>query len=259
MSSPRTVMITGALGDIGRSLAREFARQGACLALGDLQAEEQAREFGAELAGGGARVLYRRVDVTRPEEVGALARAAAETFGGLDICLVNAGVVERGELVDFSLQQWQRVLDVNLTGAFLTAQAAARVMLEGGRGGHIVFMSSWTQDHPRAGIGGYCASKGGMKMLAKCLALELGPRGIRVNLVAPGWVEAGLTLQNIQANPGLADVLQSQIPLGRLIPADELAALVRLLCSDDAAYLTGTTLLADGGASLVYRKPAATK
>jgi glucose 1-dehydrogenase len=144
---------------------------------------------------------------------------------------------------------------VNLTGAFLTAQAAARAMIAAGRGGHIVFMSSWTQDHPRAGIGGYCASKGGMKMLAKCLALELAPREIRVNLVAPGWVEAGLTAQNLERNPGLAPEIANQIPLGRLLPAEELAALVRLLCAEEAAYLTGTTLLADGGSSLCYRKP----
>lgn len=255
MTSRRTVMITGALGDIGRSLAGEFARQGANLALSDNQPEEHARMLASELSRGGAGVLYRRVDVTQAEEVAAAAQEAAREFGGLDLCLVNAGIVERGDLVEFSPEQWRRVLEVNLTGAFLTGQAAARVMLEGGRGGHIVFMSSWTQDQPRAGIGGYCASKGGMKMLAKCLALELAPRGIRVNLVAPGWVDAGLTRHNVRAHPGLADEMTSQIPLGRMIPADELAALVRLLCSDEAAYLTGTTLLADGGASLCYRKP----
>ena len=255
MTTHRAVLITGALGDIGRSLAREFGRQSSQVALCDLHAEESARDLCAELTAGGTEPLYRRVDVTQAEELAAFVREAALKFGGLDICVVNAGIVERGDLVDFPAEQWRRVLEVNLTGAFLTAQAAARTMLETGRGGHIVFVSSWTQDHPRAGIGGYCASKGGLKMLAKCLALELAPRGIRVNIVAPGWVDAGLTAHNVRANPEIAVEMRRQIPLGRMIPADELAGLVRLLCSEQAAYLTGTTLLADGGASLCYRKP----
>jgi NAD(P)-dependent dehydrogenase (short-subunit alcohol dehydrogenase family) len=255
MTTRRTVLITGGLGDIGRGLAREFARNGANVAFCDLQSEEQAKEFSAELSAGGGGVRYRRVDVTQPDQLLAFTQEVAREFGGLDICIANAGIVERGELVDFSPEQWRRVLDVNLTGAFLTAQAAARVMLEGARGGHIVFMSSWTQDHPRAGIGGYCASKSGLKMLAKCLALELGPRGIRVNVVAPGWVDAGLTSHNIKLHPELRSEMESQIPLGRLIPAEELAGLVRLLCSEEARYLTGTTMLVDGGSSLILRKP----
>jgi NAD(P)-dependent dehydrogenase (short-subunit alcohol dehydrogenase family) len=91
-------------------------------------------------------------------------------------------------------------------------------------------------------------------MLAKCLALELAPKGVRVNVVAPGWVDAGLTLKNLHAHPQLRAELESQIPLGRLMPVDELARTVRLLCSDDANYITGATLLVDGGASLVRRK-----
>lgn len=174
--------------------------------------------------------------------------------GGLDVCIANAGIVERGALLDLSLEAWRRTIDVNLTGSFLTAQAAARAMLAGGRAGHIVFISSWTQDTPREGIGAYCASKGGLKMLARTLALELGPRGIRVNLVAPGWVDAGLTGQNLAAHPERRAGIEAQIPLARLSTAEELARMVRLLCSEDAAYVTGTTLLVDGGSSLGYRK-----
>jgi glucose 1-dehydrogenase len=259
MTTRRTLMITGALGDIGRSLAQEFARQGAQLALSDLHSAEQAVDFVRQLTASGARTAYRQLDVCRADELETWSRDVVQEFGGIDVCIANAGIVERGELVGLSPEKWRHVLEVNLTGAFLTAQAAARVMLAAGRGGHIVFMSSWTQDQPRAGIGAYCASKGGMKLLAQCLALELGPHGIRVNLVAPGWVEAGLTLHNVRKNPALADDMKSQIPLGRMIPPEELAGLVRLLCSDEAAYLTGTTLLADGGASLGYRKPAASQ
>jgi NAD(P)-dependent dehydrogenase (short-subunit alcohol dehydrogenase family) len=254
-TQPRTILITGACGDIGRSLARAFARDRANLALCDLLPLEKARSQVDDVERLGAKVFYGTVNVTDAPAMGAFVREAVERFGGLDICLVNAGIVERGNIVDQSVDAWRRTLDVNLTGAFITAQAAARAMIAGGSGGHLVFTSSWVQDHPRAGIGAYCASKGGLKLLAQCLALELGPKGIRVNLVAPGWVDAGLTSHNLQVNPQLADEMRSQIPLGRFIPADELAGTIRLLCSDDAAYLTGTTLLVDGGSSLCYRKP----
>jgi len=109
------------------------------------------------------------------------------------------------------------------------------------------------QDIPREGIGAYCASKSGLKMLAKCLALELAPQNVRVNVVAPGWVDAGLTSKNLAVNPELRAQMESQIPLGRLMPVDEFARAVRMLCSEDASYLTGTTLLVDGGASLCLR------
>ena len=127
-------------------------------------------------------------------------------------------------------------------------------MKDRSRGGQIVLMSSWTQDVPRDGIGAYCTSKSGLKMLAKCLALELGPAGIRVNLVAPGFVDAGLTGKNLRRNPGLRSGMEASIPLGRLISAEELARTVRMLCSDDAAYLTGATITVDGGSSLFYRR-----
>jgi NAD(P)-dependent dehydrogenase (short-subunit alcohol dehydrogenase family) len=252
---PRTVLITGACGDIGRSLARAFARERAHLALCDLAPAKAARPLLQELERFGAKTLYRTADVTDEKAMAALVRQAVARFGGVDVCLVNAGIVERGAIIDMPARAWRRTLEVNLTGGFITAQAAARAMVTGARPGHIVFISSWVQDHPRAGIGAYSASKGGLKMLAKCLALELAPKGIRVNLVAPGWVEAGLTAQNLKLHPGLADEMRRQIPLGRLVPADELAGAVRMLCSQDANYLTGTTLLVDGGSSLCYRKP----
>jgi NAD(P)-dependent dehydrogenase (short-subunit alcohol dehydrogenase family) len=255
MNSNRSVLITGACGDIGRSLAFEFARKGARLALCDLKSRDAASPFLAELRRQNSEPFYESVDVTDAKAVEKFADEAAAAFDGLDICIANAGIVERGALVDLSIEAWRRTLDVNLTGSFLTAQAAARVMLKQNRGGQIIFISSWVQDVPRENIGAYNASKGGLKMLAKTLALELGPKNIRVNLVAPGFVDAGLTGQNLQKNPERRRQIEKEIPLGKLISADELAKTVSLLCSDDAAYLTGATLLVDGGSSLSFRKP----
>lgn len=252
--SARSIVITGANGDIGRSLARVFGEAGARLALCDVAAGEAAEPWLAGLRRSGVTALYRQVDVTSAPAMTAFVAEAVRELGGLDVCLANAGIVERGDLVDLSVEAWRRTIDVNLTGCFVTAQAAARAMIAGGRPGHIVFTGSWTQDQPRANIGAYCASKSGLKMLARCLALELAAQGIRVNVIAPGWVDAGLTAQNLKANPELRAQMENQIPLGRLLPVDEFARTVRLFCSDDASYITGTTLLVDGGASLVPRK-----
>lgn len=251
----QTVIITGANGDIGRSLASEFAHKGAQLALCDLATEQMTTPFLPQLRARGVQVLYKQVDVTDAKAIGAFVEESARELGRVDICIGNAGVVERGMLIDLPVEAWRRTLDINLTGCFLTAQAAARVMVRAGRAGHIIFISSWVQDVPRENIGAYCASKGGLKMLAKTLALELGPKNIRVNLVAPGFVDAGLTGQNLQKNPERRAQIEKEIPLGKLISADELARTVSLLCSEDASYITGATLLVDGGSSLYFKKP----
>lgn len=254
MSKTSTVLVTGACGDIGQALAAEFAASGPTqLALCDLRSLDDAEPFLAPLRKAGATVLYRQVDVTDAGAIAAFVEESARTLNGIDVCIGNAGIVERGDLIDLPVEAWRKTLDVNLTGCFLTAQAAARAMKQAPRGGHIVLISSWTQDVPREGIGAYCASKGGLKMLAKCLALELGPLGIRVNLVAPGFVDAGLTGKNLKENPQRRPLVEAEVPLGRLIPANELAKTIRLFCSDDACYVTGTTLLVDGGSSLSFR------
>jgi NAD(P)-dependent dehydrogenase (short-subunit alcohol dehydrogenase family) len=251
VKSDVSILITGACGDIGSALARQFAGAGAArLALCDLSSEADARPLIDELTAIGAKVIYRQVDITDADAIARFTDDADTELGGLDTCIANAGIVERGAMVELSAQAWRRTIEVNLTGSFLTAQASARAMLRAKRPGHIVFLSSWVQDTPRAGIGAYCASKGGLKMLAQCMALELGPSQIRVNLVAPGFVDAGLTGQNLKNNPHLRQKMESSIPLGRLISADELAQAIVMLCSEEGSYMTGATLLLDGGSSL---------
>lgn len=249
--SRSVVLITGACGDIGRALAREFAGQGMVLALCDLQAQAIGESLLRELkAVGAAAGLYRPVDVTDASALQAFVAEISSCHGAPTICVANAGVVERGALLELPVDAWRRTLEVNLTGAFLTAQTAAQAMLSAGRAGQIVIISSWVQDMPRANIGAYCASKSGLKMLARCLALELAPHGIRVNSVAPGWIDAGLTGKNLAARPELRADIEARIPLGRLGSAEEVARAARMLCSDNAGYVTGATLLLDGGSSL---------
>ena len=256
MDRGRSALITGACGDIGSALAAEFTHSGGVtrLALCDLIGPEEAAGRFQSLIPDGIELLYRQADVTDADAVARFVGEAAAQFGGLDICIGNAGIVERGLLIDLPVDDWRRTLDVNLTGCFLVAQAAARAMTRAGRGGHIIFISSWVQDVPRETIGAYCASKSGLKMLAKCLALELGPVGIRVNLVAPGFVDAGLTGQNLRNLPERRAGMEASIPLGRLTSAAEVARAVRMLASDEAGYMTGSTLLVDGGSSLFFRR-----
>lgn len=251
--SEQSVLITGACGDIGQALAREFVAAGVRhIALCDLRTSQAADGQFEELRRLGATVFYRQTDVTDPAAVSKFVSEADEQFGSLDICLGNAGIVERGALAELHVDSWQRTLQVNLTGCFLTAQSAALAMKHRGRGGQIVFMSSWVQDVPRENIGAYCVSKAALKMFAKCLALELAADGIRVNVVAPGMVDAGLTAQNLAKHPERRTGMEASIPLGRLISAEDLARTIRMLCSNDASYLTGATLLVDGGSSLGF-------
>ena len=253
--SPQSVLITGACGDIGSALAEEFVNHGVRrLALCDLLSPQDANPRFDQLLNRGARVVYRQADVAEASSVRQFVIDAEGELGSIDICIANAGIVERGALAELSVDAWRRTLDVNLTGCFLTAQAAAQSMKRRGAGGQIIFISSWVQDVPREEIGAYCVSKAGLKMLTQCLALELGAHGIRVNAVAPGFVDAGLTGQNLARHPERRAAMEASIPLGKLISAQDLARTVRMLCSDEASYLTGTTLLVDGGASVGFRR-----
>jgi NAD(P)-dependent dehydrogenase (short-subunit alcohol dehydrogenase family) len=251
--SKGTVLITGACGDIGSAVAARFARSEFNLALCDLLSESDAKLRLDHVGLDYSTILYGRVDVTNAGEIAKFAEDAASRFGGLDICIGNAGIVERGRLLDLGVDAWNRQLSVNLSGCFFTAQACGRIMMHNA-GGLIVLISSWTQDVPWENIGAYCVSKSGLKMLAQCLALELAPHGIRVNLIAPGFVDAGLTGKNLRVHPERRPVIESAVPLGRLMTADEVAGAVMLMCSPEAGYVTGATLLLDGGRSLNFGK-----
>ena len=154
------------------ALARVFLEDSETrVALCDLRTESDAENTLVSLNAARSRVLYRSVDVTQVSAVQAFVADVDQAFGGIDLCIANAGIVERGQLIDLDPAAWKRTLDINLTGSFLVAQASAKSMVTRGAGGQILLMSSWTQSIPRSNIGAYAVSKAGLKMLAKSLAL----------------------------------------------------------------------------------------
>jgi NAD(P)-dependent dehydrogenase (short-subunit alcohol dehydrogenase family) len=246
------VLVTGACGDIGRAIALAFARTGARLVLNDLVPEQTAGPLIDAIQTAGGEAAYFAADVTNRAVVERLVESAVKLYGPPDICIGNAGIVEVSPFLDIDPASWNRQLDVNLTGCFHIGQAAARAMVKAERRGKIIFVSSWVQDVPSDGIAPYCVSKSGLKLLSKCMALELARYGIRVNVIAPGFVDAGLSGRLFREDPGLRARSEKLVPLGYIASAGDVAASVMLLCSPAADYVTGTTLLVDGGNSLFY-------
>jgi NAD(P)-dependent dehydrogenase (short-subunit alcohol dehydrogenase family) len=239
------VVLTGGAGDIGAAVAAELAARGAELTLIDAKTADEAKPW---LDRVGAEVVYVQADVrdrARIDEI--LAQVDP-----LDVAIANAGIVEAAPVLEITQDQWTRQLDVNLTGSFNVAQAAARIMVARGRGGRILFTGSWVQEVPWPEIAAYSASKAGLRMLARSLARELAQHDILVNVLAPGIVEAGLAGRQLAAEPHYARRVEKAIPLARLQTTAQVAKAMAFLCSPDADYLTGSVLLADGGASLFH-------
>jgi glucose 1-dehydrogenase len=239
----RAALVTGAGTGIGRAIAERLARDG--LAIGvNARDEGQARPTveAIEQAGGTAVPLVG--DVSDEDDVRRLVAECVDRLGGLHVAVNNAAVQEDVPFLDLTLESWQRQLDVDLTGVFLVSREAARQMAARG-GGVIVNISSVHEHRPWLGAAAYCTAKAGVGMLTACLGRELAPYGIRAVSVAPG---ATATEANLERHGGLADdEVREQVPAGRMGRPEEVAALVSWLASDEAAYVTGTTVVADGG------------
>ncbi|MGO8798320.1 MAG: SDR family NAD(P)-dependent oxidoreductase [Roseiarcus sp.] len=235
------VAITGGAGDIGLAMAQQFADEGAKITLLDKAIQPNAERAAVAM---GARFVA--MDVTDPGQVASV----VDAMPALDVAVANAGVHRGARLLELPLENWRLQIDVNLTGAFLFVQAAARKMASRGAGGAILLTGSWVQDVPSVDNTAYCVSKSGASMLARCAALELGEHQIRVNVVAPGIVNAGMARRQIEVDPVFARKATNGLPLGRLQTAAQIAKAAAYLCSEDAESITGATLLVDGGASL---------
>ena len=243
-------LVTGAVGDIGRASAVRLAQAGMTVVINDILEESAGQGVVDEIVSNGGKAEYIRADVSNRCEVNAMFDRVLDQFGGLDVCFSNAGVVTNVAFLEVTEDQWDFVLGVNLKGGFHVGQEAARRMVATKTRGKIIFTGSFVQDVPHAFNSNYCASKGGLLMLAKTMALELAPYGITVNLVAPGIVDGGLSKQEMTEKPHLRPIYAKSVPLGSMQTPDQIADVVEFLTSERAAYLTGTSILTDGGCSL---------
>jgi 3-oxoacyl-[acyl-carrier protein] reductase len=230
----KTALVTGGSRGIGRAIAAELARAGADVTLsyrsGRGEAEDVANEAGCRAV---------EADVSDPEQ----ARALVEAAGDIDVLVNNAGITRDGLLARMSDEDWRVVLETNLHGTFHTCRAAVRGMMKR-RAGSIVNVSSIVGLHGNPGQTNYSASKAGIIGFTKALARELGNRGVRANVVAPGYIDTRLT--QVIADD-MKEIMLANTPLGRFGRPEDVAGAVRFLCSDDAAFITGEVLLVDGG------------
>lgn len=239
----KTAVVTGASRGIGRAVALRLAREGAFVIINYNGSEEKAKQVLSEIEEQGGTGAVYQCDVSDFEQCEAFIKAVIKEHGSLDILVNNAGVTRDGLLMAMSEEDFDRVLDTNLKGAFHTIRFAARQMLKQ-RSGRIINMASVVGVSGNAGQANYAASKAGVIGLTKSAAKELASRGITVNAVAPGFIETDMTA-------GLSDEVKAgamtQIPLGHFGLPEQVAAAVAFLASEDAAYITGQVLHVDGG------------
>ncbi len=237
----KVALVTGGASGIGRACVARFVADGARVVVGDLS-ETGLQSLEDEF---GDAVATTRCDVTSEADVEALCALSIERFGGLDIALANAGRGTFGMITDHPTDEFRAILDLCVTGVFLTMKHAGRVMRDNGS---IVAISSLNGVQPSAGMSAYCTAKAGVIMLTKVAAMEFGPRGIRVNAVGPGLIETPAT-GTFFSMPGVVEEFVANTTLGRHGAPSEVAALVAWLASDESSFITGSYQLIDGGAS----------
>ena len=242
MNETSIALITGGAQGIGYACGAAIARDGVRVVLADINAE--GVEAAAEKLGGGTVGLA--CDMGDPAQTAALFDRIEAEVGAVSILVNNAGIAAPGDFLETSLEQFQRVIDVNLTGTFLAVQRAARAMVARKIAGSIVNMSSINAQVAIPSIAAYCASKGGVMQLTKAAALALAPYDIRINAVGPGSIDTEM-MAGVNANPDAMKTVLSRTPLKRVGTPEEIAEVVAFLASAKASYVTGETIYVDGG------------
>jgi glucose 1-dehydrogenase len=242
----KVAVVTGASLGIGSAIALAFAKEGAAVAVDYRSHPDQAKEIVDKIEGSGGKATSVRADVSDPEDVKNLIRKTVEEFGRLDVMINNAGMEEKMPFLDTPLDVWNKTIAVNLTGAWLGCQEAARQMVSQGGSGRIINVSSVHEDLPMPTNSPYCATKGGLRMLMRTIAVELAPHNITVNNIAPGAIDTPMDAPLKEDQDKMQELL-SEIPLRRMGQPEEVAALAVYLASDAASYVTGSTFVIDGG------------
>lgn len=241
--SGKVALVTGARTGLGQGMALALARAGAdIVALGSSAMPETA----AQVAAAGRRFQAMTVDLSRPFDASAVIREAASTAGGVDILVNNAGIIRRADLLDYPEDDWNSVIDVNLTAAFRLSQAAARHMVATGRPGRIVNVASMLSFQGGIRVPAYTASKHGIAGLTKAMANELAPHGITVNAIAPGYMATDNT-EALRGDPDRSTQISARIPMGRWGTPGDLDTAVLFFASPASGYVTGAILPVDGG------------
>lgn len=245
----KVAIVTGAGSGNGRAIAHRYLQEGARVVLADINL--QGANETIELAGVSAeQALAVKVDVTSKADVEQMVAQTIDTFGRIDILVNNAGIVGFTPFLELSEEEWDRVHNVNLKAPFLCSQAVVKEMLKQGNGGRIINITS-VEAHIVVSSSGSCqphynSSKGGLNMLTKALALELAPRGIRVNAIAPGVVETPFTAQGLK-NPEIRKWILDRVPVGRVAQPEDIANAALFLAQDESDYINGSTIFVDGG------------
>lgn len=239
----RVAIITGGARGIGKKISQTFLKEGASVYIFDVNEEEGARTVGELQPAYDGKVIFFKVDITDEKNVEQSIEKIIEAEGRIDILVNNAGITRDNLILRMSLEDWKKVIDINLTGAFICSKHTVKYMVKN-RSGKIINISSIVGVHGNAGQSNYSASKAGIIGLTKTLARELAGRNILVNAIAPGYIETEMTEK---LSDKIKEKLMEQIPIGRLGSVDDVAKTALFLASDDSNYITGTVINLDGG------------
>lgn len=251
--SGKVAIVTGSSSGIGQSIAVRLATEGASVVIDYRSHPEGAEEAKKQVEATGSTATVLQADVSKLSDVQRLIDEAWQKLGSCDILVNNAGVEKSADFWDVTEQDYDTVLDVNLKGPFFLTQAFVRRLRDAKRSGRIVNISSVHEDMAFPHFSTYCSAKGGLRMLTRDLAVELGPLGITINNIAPGAIMTPIN-QKLLKDKTRLDALLKNIPLGRMGSAEEVATLTAFLASDDAAYITGSTYIIDGGLTVNYHE-----
>lgn len=249
----KNAIVTGSSSGIGQGIALKFASEGANVVIDFRSQPDKGEETRAKAEAYGVKAILVHADVSKLADTANLVEQAWSQLGGCDVLVNNAGVEKNAGFLDVTEEDYDLVLDTNLKGAFFLTQAFVKRLRDAKRPGVVTNISSVHEDMVFPNFASYCASKGGVRMLMRDLAVELGPLGIRVNNIAPGAISTPINTALLEDKPKL-DALLRNIPLGRLGSVEDVAGMAAFLASDDAAYVTGSTFVVDGGLMRNYHE-----